>query len=116
MTDVNDFYVDDEPVEEVQAAWARGEKGLTSGASALSKRARSTVARAVARWEDGERHEDIRAGDTVTRTDGRASALYRVRSVSVSPAGCVVAELWDVDRGRWRFFATDRHRRVQPVS
>lgn len=49
--DQNDFYEDDEPIEEVGAAWKRGEEGVTSGPRDLDQRARSIVDRAVERWE-----------------------------------------------------------------
>lgn len=49
--DTNDFYEDDEPIEEVKAAWTRSEKGVTSGRRGLDRRARSIVDRAVARFE-----------------------------------------------------------------
>ena len=46
-----EFYVEDESIEEVRAAWKRGEKGETVGKRDLNQRARSVVDRAVARLE-----------------------------------------------------------------
>ncbi len=43
---------DDEPIEDLRAAWNAGEKGVTSGPRDLNQRARSIVDRAVARFEE----------------------------------------------------------------
>jgi len=52
MPDVDDdFYEDDEPVEDREAAWAEGERGVTRGKRDLNERARSIVDQAVARFE-----------------------------------------------------------------
>ncbi len=47
-------YEDDEPIEDLRAAWNSGEKGTTLGPRDLNQRAKSIVDRAVARLE--ERH------------------------------------------------------------
>lgn len=52
MADNDDFYEDDEPIEDVRAAWNAGEKGTTSGPRDLNQRAKSIVDRAVARFEN----------------------------------------------------------------
>jgi len=44
----DDFYVEDEPIEEVRAAWKRGEKGVTKGPRDLNRRAKGIVDAAVA--------------------------------------------------------------------
>ncbi len=52
MTDDTEPYEDDdEPIEDVRAAWMAGEKGTTSGPRDLNQRAKSIVDRAVARFE-----------------------------------------------------------------
>lgn len=50
-----DFYEDDEPAEEIQAAFERGEKGVTKRPRDLNQRAKSVVDRAVAHFEEQER-------------------------------------------------------------
>lgn len=54
MSDDDDFYVEDEPIEEVRAAWKRGEKGETTGKKDLNERAKSIADRAVARLESDQ--------------------------------------------------------------
>jgi hypothetical protein len=51
VMDDNDFYEDDEPIEDVRAAWKRGERGMTGGERDLNRRAKSIVDRAVQQWE-----------------------------------------------------------------
>ena len=48
MSPDEDFYVEDEPIEDVRASWRRGEKGVTTGPRDLNQRAKSIVDRAVA--------------------------------------------------------------------
>lgn len=63
------FYEDDEPIEDVQAAWQRGEAGRTKGPRDLNQRAKSILDRAVARFED--RHAvrvRVVGSDTVATT------------------------------------------------
>jgi hypothetical protein len=55
----DDFYVDDESPEEVQAAWQRGEKGETTGSRDLYQRARSIVERSVAEMDEQGTVENI---------------------------------------------------------
>ena len=50
----DDFYEDDEPIEDVRAAWSRAEPGLTTGKKDLNQRARSVVDGAVERLERDE--------------------------------------------------------------
>lgn len=54
MSQDQGFYEDDEPIEEIRAAWKRGEPGQTAGSHDLSQRARSVVEQAVAEWDAGE--------------------------------------------------------------
>ena len=51
MSDDDDFGVEDESIEDLKAAWKRGEKGVTSGPRDLNQRAMSIVGRAVERFE-----------------------------------------------------------------
>jgi hypothetical protein len=53
----DDFYEDDEPVEDVQAAWRQGEGGHTKGPRDLNQRAKSIVDQAVSRLETAETAE-----------------------------------------------------------
>jgi hypothetical protein len=52
--DENDFYEDDEPIEDIDVAWKRGEPGVTSGSRDLNQRARSVIDRAIACWDGPE--------------------------------------------------------------
>jgi hypothetical protein len=52
--DDNDFYEDDETIEERRAAWKSGERGETSGKRDLNQRAKATVDRAIERWDAPE--------------------------------------------------------------
>lgn len=47
----DDFYEDDEPIEDIKAAWNQGEKGVTTGKKDLNQRARSIVDEAIRRLE-----------------------------------------------------------------
>ncbi len=71
-----EFYEDDEPIEDVRAAWNAGEKGTTSGPRDLNQRAKSIVERAVARFE-GRQEVRLRvvASGTTATTEERKSGL-----------------------------------------
>jgi hypothetical protein len=57
MSDEDAMYEDDEPIEDLRAAWNAGEKGSTSGPRDLDQRAMSIVNRAVERFEG---RQDVR--------------------------------------------------------
>ena len=52
--DDNDFYEDDESIEERKAAWKAGERGVTQGSRDLDLRAKSVVDSVAARWDADE--------------------------------------------------------------
>lgn len=70
-----EFYEDDEPIEDVAAAWNAGEKGTTSGPRDLNQRAKSIVDRAVARFEErqGEIRLRVVESGTIATTEERDS-------------------------------------------
>lgn len=53
----DDFYEDDEPMEDVRAAWNNGEPGVTTGKKDLNQRAKSIVDRAVERLDAEDAQE-----------------------------------------------------------
>lgn len=56
----DDFYEDDEPVEKIQAAFQRGEKGVTKRPRDLNRLAASVVEDAVASSAPGVRFDHLR--------------------------------------------------------
>ncbi len=70
------FYEDDEPIEDLRAAWNAGEKGTTSGPRDLNQRGRSIVDEAVARFEE---RQDVflRVVDSGTKADPRHGCQHR---------------------------------------
>ncbi len=48
----DDFYVDDDTSEEFEAAWRRGERGVTVGSRDVNQPAMAIVERAVSRLDD----------------------------------------------------------------
>jgi hypothetical protein len=68
MADNDDFYVEDESIEQVRAAIKRSEKGETVGKRDLNQRARGIVDRAVARLES----DPVRVQLTVISGTGMA--------------------------------------------
>jgi|tagenome__1003787_1003787.scaffolds.fasta_scaffold20444125_2 hypothetical protein len=57
----DDFYEDDEPIDDIRSVWKNGEKGVSSGKRDLDERARSVVDRAVAYLEDDSPERTILA-------------------------------------------------------
>jgi hypothetical protein len=64
----DDFYEEDEPIEDIRAAFKAGEKGVTRGPRDLNERAKSIVDRAVEELEPGIRIEPG-SGSTNTFVD-----------------------------------------------
>lgn len=84
------FYEEDEPIEDLRAAWDAGEPGVTSGSRGLSPRAMSIVARAVADF-NGPRRVSLRvvkSGTNATtdfpESDAPVSAMDQVRDETVT--------------------------------
>lgn len=84
------FYEEDEPIEDLRAAWKAGEPGTTSGPRDLNQRAASIIARAVARFEEREtvHLQVVSSGTTVTtdfpKPDVPVPAVDQVQNKAVS--------------------------------
>lgn len=75
-----DFYEDDEPIEDLRAAWRHGEPGRTTGPRELNRRERIIVDRAVERLDAAE-PEDTRVIDTVGWFASPGAAARDVRTI-----------------------------------
>ena len=51
MDSPEDFFEEDETLEERQAAWGRGERGVTDGPRDLNQRARRVIDQVIERWD-----------------------------------------------------------------
>jgi hypothetical protein len=49
---MDEFCEDDEPIEDVQSAWRKGERGVTKGKRRLSPKSQAIVDRAAMEWDD----------------------------------------------------------------
>lgn len=79
------FYEDDEPMENLRAAWNAGEKGATSGPRDLNQRQKSIIDRTVARFEGRQEVVRVVASGTSATTEFRnagqtGSPVERVRN------------------------------------
>lgn len=86
----DEFYEDDESVEELRAAWNAGEKGTTSGPRDLDQRAKSIVDRGVAQFEGQVILRVVESGTSLTTevrdTTGGSILVERVDENPVNAA------------------------------
>ena len=80
------FYEDDEPIEDLRAAWKAGEKGTTAGPRDLNKRATSIIDRTVARFEE---RQEVRLRVVASGT----SAMTESRDIGSGTALVVLDEV-----------------------
>jgi hypothetical protein len=67
MDNPEDFFEEDETLEERQTAWRRGEPGVTKGKKDLNERARSAIDAVIDRWD---RDESTAVETVVVNTTG----------------------------------------------
>lgn len=68
----DDFYVEDEPIEDVRAAWQRGERGVTAGPRTLDPEAQAIADEAAARLDAGESRSRV---STIIREHWESATL-----------------------------------------
>ncbi len=94
----DEFYEDDEPIEDLRTAWKAGEKGTTSGPRDLNQRARAIVDRAVARFEERQaaRLRVVASGTAATTEEVRDSGHATVIAERVDDERPISAAVYRV--------------------